>query len=251
MSRARTSRRRRRRGRGRIASPILATCLLCAAAAAALPGLTRVPVREVRIHGAFERVAKEDIQALVTPHLGWGWVRLPADRLRGQLEALRWVAAAEVRREWPLNLSIEIAERRPAARWGEEGLLDQSAAIFDPGDAINRTLPVLRGPDGTQAQVLKRYRDFSRRLGDMSLALDALSLDARGGWTLQLRNGPLLRLGAEYVDRRFERALLALDNLPRKTGQEMAHVDLRYPNGFAVAWRPSGTHQPRQGGDSP
>ena len=246
MSRARTSRSRRR-----IASPILATCLLCAAVAAAMPGLTRVPVREVRIHGAFDRVAKEDIQALVTPHLGWGWVRLPADRLRGQLESLRWVAAAEVRREWPLNLSIEIAERRPVARWGEEGLLDQSAAIFDPGDAINRALPMLRGPGGAEEQVLKRYRDFSRRLGDMSLALDALSLDARGGWTLQLRNGPLLRLGAEYVDRRFDTALLVLENLPREAGRELARVDLRYPNGFAVAWRPSGTHQPRQGGDSP
>ena len=250
MSRAKTSR-SRRRGRRRIASPILATCLLCAAAAAAMPGLTRVPVREVRIHGAFERVAKEDIQTLVTPHLGWGWVRLPADRLRGQLESLRWVASAEVRREWPLNLSIEIAEHRPAARWGEEALLNESAAIFDPGEAINRTLPILRGPGGTEEQVLKRYRDFSRRLGGMSLAVEGLSLDARGAWTLELRNGPLLRLGAESVDRRFERALLALQNLPRDTRQEMAHVDLRYPNGFAVAWRPSGTHERRQGGNSP
>lgn len=250
MSRAGTSRSRRRKRR-RIASPILAACLLFAAAAAAMPGLTRVPVREVRIHGAFERVAKEEIQALVTPHLGWGWVRLPANRLREQLESLRWVASAEVRREWPLNLSIEIAERRAAARWGEEALLDEAADIFDPGGAINRALPLLRGPDGTGEKVLKRYRDFSRRLGGISLAVDALSLDARGGWTLQLRNGPQLRLGAENVDRRFERALLALEILPREAGQEMARIDMRYPNGFAVAWRPSGTHQPRQGGNSP
>ncbi len=245
------SRRRPASRRRRVASPILAACLLCAAAAVAMPGLTHVPVREVRIHGAFERVTKEDIQALVTPHLGWGWVRLPVDRLRGQLESLRWVAAASVRREWPLSLSIEIAEHRPVARWGEEAMLDETAAIFDPGDSVNRELPVLRGPDGAQGEVLERYRVFSRRLGETSLALDALSLDARGGWALQLRGGPQLRLGAESVDRRFERALLALESLPRETKREIACIDLRYPNGFAVAWRSPGGRRPNHGGYSP
>lgn len=242
---------RRRRRRRRIASPILATILLTAAGAAAMPGLTRVPIREVKIHGAFQRVEKQDIQALVTPYLSWGWVRLPADRLRGQLESLRWVASADVRREWPLNLSIEIAERRPVARWGDAALLDQSAAIFDPGDSINRTLPMLRGPEGAQKRVLARYREFSRQLGDKSLALDALSLNARGGWTLRLREGPQLRLGAESIERRFERALLALDKLPQAAGREMAYVDLRYPNGFAVAWKPAGANQRHREGISP
>jgi len=62
---------RKRRRRKRIASPILATLLLVAAVAAATPGLFRVPVREVKIHGVFERVAKEDIEALVIPYAGW------------------------------------------------------------------------------------------------------------------------------------------------------------------------------------
>lgn len=242
---------RARRRRRRIASPILVTFLLVGAGAAAIPGLSLVPIREVKIHGAFERVSKEDIEALVVPYARWGWVRLPVRRLREQLESLRWVASAEVRREWPLNLAVEIAERRPAARWGEDAMLDEAAAIFHPGDSINRTLPLLRGPDGAHERVLARYREFSRRLGEKSLALDALSLNARGGWTLTLRDGLRLRLGAESVDRRFERALRALDTLPRGAGREVAYVDLRYPNGFAVAWRPKGAEQGNRGGISP
>ncbi len=242
---------RARRTRGRIASPVLATLLLVAAGAAAIPGLSRVPIREVKIHGAFERVSKEDIEALVIPYMGWGWLRLPAGRLREQLESLRWVATAEVRREWPLNLSVEIAERRPAARWGHSAMLDHAAAIFEPGDSIDQALPMLHGPDGAQAQVLARYRQFSRRLGEQAAVLEGLSLNMRGGWTLQLRDGPTLRLGAESVDRRFERALQALETLPQGERHEVAYVDMRYPNGFAVAWRPQGSDQRNPGGISP
>ncbi|MCY4165076.1 MAG: cell division protein FtsQ/DivIB [Gammaproteobacteria bacterium] len=239
------------RKRRRIASPVLATLLLVAAGAAAIPGLSLVPIREVKIHGAFERVSKEDIEALVIPYASWGWLRLPADRLREQLESLRWVAAAEVRREWPLNLSVEIAERRPVARWGHSAMLDHAAAIFEPGDSIDRTLPVLHGPDGAQAQVLARYSEFSRRLGEKSVALEGLSLNARGGWTLQLRDGLTVRLGAESVDRRFERVLRALEMLLQGEGHEVAYIDMRYPNGFAVARRPQGGGQRNDGGISP
>ncbi len=242
---------RARRKRRRIASPILATLFLVAAGVAAIPGLSLVPIREVKIHGAFERVSKEDIEALIVPYTSWGWLRLPAGRLREQLESLRWVASAEVRREWPLNLSVEIAERRPVARWGHSAMLDHAAAIFEPGDSIDRTLPMLRGPDGAQAQVLARYSEFSRRLGGKSLALEGLSLDARGGWTLQLRNGPTVRLGAESVDRKFERALKALEMLLQGGRHEVAYVDMRYPNGFAVASRPQGIAQHNSGGISP
>lgn len=240
-----------RRKRRRIASPVLAMLLLVAAGAAAIPGLSRVPIREVRIHGAFERVSKEDIETQVIPYTSRGWLRLPVGQLREQIESLRWVSSAEVRREWPLNLSVEIAERRPAARWGHSAMLDQSAAIFEPDDSVGRTLPMLQGPDGAQARILKRYREFSRHLGEKSQALDGLSLNARGDWTLQLRDGLTLRLGAESVDRRFERALRALEKLPRAKRHEIAYVDMRYPNGFAVGWKPQGSHQRNPGGISP
>lgn len=178
-------------------------------------------------------------------------MRLPVGRLREKLESLQWVASAQVQREWPLKLKVAIAERRPAARWGEDAMLDEAATTFEPGGSINPALPALRGPEGAQQRVLARYREFSRRLSEESLASGGLSLNARGGWTLQLRDGPRLRLGAESVDRRLERALQALKALPQDAEREVAYIDLRYPNGFAVAWRPSGAHQRNPGGISP
>ena len=246
-----TEMRRIRKRRRRIASPILAGLLLCTVAAFSLPGLNRVPIRTVQIHGEIHHVTQEELQALIVPFTSWGWLRLPADRLGRRLEELNWVASARVRREWPLNLSIVIAERRPVARWGRNALLDESGEVFDPGGPINRTLPLLQGPEGTEKVMLERYRAFSAQLAARSLAVDELSLDPRGAWRLDLRDGPQLRLGADSIDLRLQRALLALDELTGEPGTEIAYMDLRYPNGLAVAWRQFNTTVRKQGGRSP
>ena len=243
----RSTRKRRRR----IASPILAGLLLCSAAAFSLPALNKVPIRAVQIHGEIHHYSREELEALVMPFTSWGWLRLPADRLRQQLEELNWIASAEVRREWPLDLSIVITERRHVARWGPDALLDESGEAFDPGGPINRSLPLLRGPEGTEKEMLERYRAFSARLGESSLAVDELSLDARGAWRIDLRGGPQLRLGAESVDFRLRRALQALNELGAEAGAEIDYMDLRYPNGFAVAWRKPNTPERKRGGESP
>ena len=243
--------RRTRKRRRRIASPILAGLLLCSAAAFSLPALNRVPIRAVQIHGEIHHHSREELEALVMPFTSWGWLRLPVGRLRQRLEELNWISSAEVRREWPLYLSIVITERRPVARWGAEALLDESGEAFDPGGPINRSLPLLQGPEGTEAEMLERYRAFSARLGESSLAVDALSLDARGAWRIDLRNGPQLKLGAESVDFRLRRALLALNELGAETGAEIEYLDLRYPNGFAAAWRKPTNPERKRGGKSP
>lgn len=229
--------RRTRRNRRRIASPIVAGLLVCAAAAFSVPELDRVPIRTVQIHGELHHLTQEELQALVMPFTSWGWLRLPVERLRGTLEDLDWVASAEVRRAWPLDLSIVISERKAVARWVGGALLDESGNAFDPGVELNRTLPLLAGPDGSEQEMLEKYRAFSARLDARSLALEKLSLDARGDWRLDLRNGPQLRLGADFIDLRLKRALRALNQLTGEPGMEIAYMDLRYPNGFAVAWR--------------
>ena len=243
--------RRTRKRRRRIASPVLAGLVLCAVAVFSLPGLNRVPIRTVQIHGEIHQVTQEELQALIVPFTSWGWLRLPAERLGRRLEELNWVASARVRREWPLDVSIVITERRPVARWGRNALLDESGESFDPGGPINRTLPLLDGPEGTEEMMLDRYRAFSARLGSRSLALDELSLDPRGAWRLGLRDGPQLRLGADSIDLRLERALVALDKLSGEPKKEIAYLDLRYPNGFAVAWRNLNTAARKQAGRSP
>ncbi len=243
--------RRKPKLRRRIASPILAGLVLLAVTVAGMPSLTRVPVRSVKIEGTLQQLSGDRIKELVRPFTAWGWVRLPTERLRERLEEEEWVASAEVHREWPLNVRIEIVERRPVARWAEDALIDERAEVFDPGLPINRSLPLLHGPEGAEGEILDRFRRFSALLGANSLAVSELRVDARGAWSLIVRDGPQLRLGAEFLDLRMKRALLALQTLNEEPGAEMAYVDLRYPNGFAVGWRTPNRTSRKRGGVSP
>lgn len=243
--------RRASRRRRRIASPVLTGVAVIGLIGVAAASLARVPIIRVDTHGSFQRVSQKEVIARVQHYAAWGWLRLPVEEMRRELERIDWVAHAEIRRSWPLALSVEITERRPVARLAEHALLDESGERFDPAGPINRSLPLLRGPVGSEAELLDRYREFSARLGSRSRALNEVSLDPRGAWRLVLRDGTEIRLGAEAPSLRLERAMLALDRLAGGTGAEIDYLDLRYPNGFAVAFRSPDSNSRSHGGESP
>ena len=66
---------------------------------------------------------------------------------------------------------------------------------------------------------------------------------------MTLDNGVQVRLGRQQIDARFERFMLAAAKLVSQRAADIAYVDMRYSNGFAVGWR-SGGHfaqrSPRQ-----
>jgi cell division protein FtsQ len=83
----------------------------------------------------------------------------------------------------------------------------------------------------------ERYLAAAPRLTEAGMRLTRLTLDARGAWELTLDNGVTLRLGREHIDERFERFMRAAARIVAARAVEIAYVDLRYANGFAVGWR--------------
>lgn len=199
------------------------------------------PVSRLQLQGPFEHVQPEAVRAAVLPALGQGFFAVDVEDVQARLTAMPWVARARVERAWPMGLTIRLWERTPYARWNSEGLLDTDSRAFTPL-AIDRPpellqgLPQLAGTPGTEQRVAQTYRVLAAALADTPLALNGLALDARGEWTAQTRIGIALRLGSGE----------AADKLPTITGallaavgtrlEEVAYVDLRYTNGFAIGW---------------
>jgi cell division protein FtsQ len=67
--------------------------------------------------------------------------------------------------------------------------------------------------------------------------MSRLRLDERGAWELSLDNGVALRLGRSKMDERFERFMGTAARVVTARAAEIAYVDLRYANGFAIGWR--------------
>jgi cell division protein FtsQ len=196
------------------------------------------PVRSIVIDGPFQRVAAVEVQQAALGALKGGIVSADLDRLRTAVEALAWVDRARVQRLWPDRIRVEVVEQQPAARWGDDGLLNTRGELFATGVRhVPPELPRLDGPDGTEEQVAQRFLATQGRLSQLGFQVVALRLDARGAWELDLSTGVTVRLGRRQVDERMDRFVEFGAPVISGRASEVRYVDMRYSNGFAIGWR--------------
>lgn len=224
--------------------PLLMSVALLLAVCAGLWALVprEAPVTRLELRGHFERLDPQDVQAAAAPHLSSDFFTLDVEALRQALLGLPWVAQARVERQWPGTVEVRLVERVPYARWNDDGLLDTESRAFVPRAAERPAdLPRLGGGPGHELEVAHAWDRLSPALAETALALSGLQLDVRGQWMAQARNGVELRFGTHAPD---DKLALLRDVVLRTLGdrwEQVAYVDLRYTNGFAVGWREADT----------
>ncbi len=227
--------------RGRIIVRWTGLLLLLGAVAAGVDwGITRLrdpqllPVRVVRIDGSFHHLQRPALEQAVASRLHGGFFTVDVAAVQDAVDRLPWVDRTSVRLIWPGTLQVTVEEQVPLARWQKKRLLNRRGEVFDPADIEPPAgLPLLSGPDGSEGEVLRRYRDLQTRLQPLGREIRELLLDARRAWTLQLDNGLVIRLGNKDVAARLARFFLVYPRL-QQTETRLREMDLRYPNGFAV-----------------
>jgi len=224
----------------RVGSWCLTLALLALGAGAVRWALDR-PIETVAVAGRFQRVAPLDIERVVRAEVhGEGLLSVDLARLRRAIHTLPWVDAVSAQRAWPRGLDVLVIEQNAAARWGEHGLINTRGELFAADERhVPPELAELSGPEGKESLVAQRYLATEGRLQRAGLRLTALRLDARGAWEFDLANGITVRLGRRQVDERFERFMSSALKLLIERGQDIAYVDMRYTNGFAIGWRGS------------
>jgi cell division protein FtsQ len=195
------------------------------------------PIGQVEVGGQFQRVAPVQIEDVVAPFRGAGFLSVDLEALRAALETIPWVDRARVERRWPNGVRVFITEHVAAARWGEAGLMNTRGELFlRNARHIPPELPQLIGPPGTEAQVAKLYLETYPRLLAVGMRLAQVELDARGAWQLTLASGARVRLGRQDVAARLERFIAIASPVVATRAREVSYVDLRYSNGFSIGW---------------
>ena len=232
-----------------VAAAVVAVLLLLGHALK--PVLNR-PVQALRVDGEFVHLRPQQIATAAAITSGAPLFDIDLEAVRSQVEALPWVAHARVSRVWPGRIALRVWERKPYALWGDKGLVDDEGHAFVPAAAeLPQDLPRLAGPAGREGEVMQDYQQMAQALAGSAFAANGLQLDARGAWTLSTVAGIELRLGSE--DPRGKLVLLqgpVLRTIGDKLDQ-VAYVDLRYSNGFAVGWKNSGGPCPATKGAAP
>jgi cell division protein FtsQ len=168
--------------------------------------------------------------------------------LRRGLEGLPWVASAAVERSWPRGLKVEITEQSAVARWNNSGLVNSGGKLFvSDSRFMPQELPQLEGPVGSEGEVTQRYLGTQGRLTEIGMRLATLELDARGAWNITLDSGVVVRLGRQRMDERFDLFMQAAAKLVSQRATDIAYVDMRYGNGFAIGWKGGAGHADHSG----
>ena len=218
---------------------LLGVPAVIAGAALAVGWVLDQPIESVSVAGRFQRVAPVDVERVVKAQVhGAGLLSVDLAAVRHAIHTLPWVDAVSVQRAAALCSRTSTSSPRGQARWGERGLLNTRGELFDSDERhIPPELAQLSGPAGKESVVAQRYLAAEGRLLQAGLRLTALRLDARGAWELDLANGVTVRLGRRQVDERFEKFMNSALKLVTQRGEDIAYVDMRYTNGFAIGWR--------------
>lgn len=197
------------------------------------------PIEKMSIAGRFQRVTPAEVERAVKHRVrSAGLVSVNLDAVRVAVDRLPWVDTVSVQRSWPRGLRVVVIEQVAAARWNENGLLNTRGELFITGARhIPLELPRLSGPEGTETTVARRYLAAHGRLVEAGMRLTALRLDARGAWEFDLDNGVTVRLGRKQVDERFDTFIRTAVKIVAQRATDIAYIDMRYANGFAVGWR--------------
>jgi cell division protein FtsQ len=197
------------------------------------------PIRYVRIEGAIQNLDVARLSLALEPVVGTGYFSVSLGEIERAAKAYPWVDEVQVARIWPDTVVLSIREQKPAVRWGGHALLNQRGERFQPERVeAFRELPVLSGPVGTEGQLLGMWGRLNEKFQREGLTVAALDLSRRRAWTVRLSSGMELYFGRQEPAQALDRFLELVPKLGENRLATIQRVDLRYPNGFAVVWRP-------------
>lgn len=195
------------------------------------------PVKSVQIEGEFKFLDKARLKAQVLPAAAGGFFTADLLAIRQRLVGMAWVENVSVRRQWPDRLLVQVVEKQPVVYWGEKGVISSKGALFEPQNRLSIELPHLSGPQGQHQVMLAELARMQAWLLETGFYIRQIEQNARRSWTLRMTTGLELRLGRMQLHERLHRFVSIYKTHFKNEKREIKHIDMRYTNGFAVAWK--------------
>jgi cell division protein FtsQ len=200
------------------------------------------PLHEVVVTHELREVRRNEIEQSLLGRVRGNFFSVNLDALRQSLEQLPWVRHAEVRRQWPSRIEVNIEEHVPVAVWGQGSgqLVNSFGEVFAATltAPLPGPMPVLIGPAGLAPEMLGYYQQAEELLKPIGRVPRALSVSPRLAVQVRLDDGMLIELGRQQakapVRLRLERFVDNYPSVLTAARQRPSIVDMRYPNGFAL-----------------
>jgi len=196
-----------------------------------------LPVRSIQLQGSFGHLDQREVESTLQAYIGQGFFSLDILQLQQSLQDMAWTEAVSIRRIWPDKIRVAIREKKPVARWDDDHLLSDSARVYPADGKKYAYLPLVHAANHSPDWVLRQFERLQTRFAAVDERLVRLQVDSRGAFDIELINGLQIKLGRDDIDHKIDRlANIYLQQImPRR--EQIERLDLRYSNGFAVAWK--------------
>lgn len=215
----------------------------------------RFPIRSVVVEGVYQFADKGQMRDRVMAQASRGFFNLDIEDIQQNVEKLPWVKNAYVRRVWPESITVHVEEHKPVARWGDRSLVTEGFKIFSPPQLRGASepqlqelvdgLPVLYSPERRHVALLKLLNETRTMLDQVEAPVEGLVEDERRSLTLHLKNDVKVVIGHREVHKRIKRFSEIFRPYVAPVYDDIAKVDMRYTNGFAMARKSSASENLR------
>ncbi|QIL83350.1 FtsQ-type POTRA domain-containing protein [Diaphorobacter sp. HDW4A] len=205
-------------------------------------------IGRIVVHGDLMHTNPVSLRANVAPRLMGNFFTLNLRQAKTEFESVPWIRKAQVHREFPNGLAVDIEEHKARAFWGAEGsptLVNNFGEVFEAAadEDDDNKLPRLQGPDGRSLEMLEMYDRLQPHVKPLNSSIDTVALNGRGSWRVQLENGAVIELGsgsAVDVVQRLDRFVRTVPKVAAQQGRNVASLesaDLRQMDGYALRLR--------------
>ena len=195
------------------------------------------PIKTIQLSGTFQYIDQQEVESTVQQFIGEGFFSLDIRRVQKSLSDKPWTESISIRRVWPDRLNIIIIEKRPVARWDNKHLLSDKAVVYRAKTKAFSGLPLVHTADTNPGQMLHLYYRLASQFAVLNESVVAVRKDSRGALDMQLENGLTIKVGRSDIERKIARFVTIYQQQIKPRLAEIQQLDLRYSNGFAVAWK--------------
>jgi cell division protein FtsQ len=195
-----------------------------------------VPMR-MELYGEMGAINSEQVRELAAASLSGGFFALKETVLEAQLKTLPWVKAAQVERLWPDRVAVHLKSYQPLARWGQSAVLATDGSLIWPQEIPQLDLHIV-GPENQAAAVFQDLAVVQRGI-PTSWHLQRWQVSSTGDRQAAIGiddQSVEVEFGREPVAEKFKLLTELVLPVLKPRLSELAAVDLRYRNGFAVRW---------------
>lgn len=155
---------------------------------------------------------------------------------------LSWVDEVSLARDWQRGIIVRALPKQAIAKFGTERLVDAKGQVFVPADEAELALTTeqlvtLQGSKSQAPVIMQQMQQINDWYEPLGIEVVDIILTPRMTWIVRFDDGLRVIVDNENTAQKLLNLSQLLGNQLSEQRADIQAVDLRYKNGFTIAWK--------------